>query len=116
MLTRFQRKQLRRMSKADAVELDLAKFAATALGQLINALYGTKVVPAAQYCFPSWYACSRCKQGFRIEQSPHAVVEGHAAVFYRLTDQRPCVLLCRLPALSWTPALIVLQLQSSVPF
>ena len=74
------------------------------------------VVPAAKYCFSSWYACSRCKQGFRTQQGPHAVVEGHAAVFYRLTDQRPCVLLCRLPALSWTPALIVLQLQSSVPF
>ena len=43
MLTRFQRKQPRLMSKADAVELDLAKFAATALRQLINALYGTKV-------------------------------------------------------------------------
>ena len=37
-------------AKAVLLEHDVVKFAATALGQIINALYGVKVVSSASFC------------------------------------------------------------------
>ena len=45
--------QLLEKSKAIVLEHNMGKFAATALGQIINALYGTQVLPAISHCMPA---------------------------------------------------------------